>query len=241
MLPQHSTDVESLPLVSSAAPFVLLLLLQHLILNTTQLLIRAFKFDLDWNPSSWHFWWKGVKNRMIISFMCSVEGMILWTWSITITGKFHFRPSSSYKKSPWKLRGNYHECVWNRELHAAEIILHSFRPLSFPFFFCLWITFNLQSKQLWRGLWSFDGRQKEAVGEWVWGNEAAMSRNDLWAFPSCSLSPHRDTVSSNIALQKNSILTTHQVITVPFQEVGQRCLFNMLFRASQWYVSKFST
>lgn len=133
--------------------------------------------------------------------MCSVEGMILWTGSITITRKFHFRPSSSYKKSPWKLRGNYHECVCvcGTELHAPEIILHSLRPLSFPFFFCLWITFNLQSKQLWQGLWSFDGRQKEAVGEWVWGNEAAMSRNDLWAFPSCSFSPHTETQSVQIS------------------------------------------
>lgn len=57
---------------------VLLLLSQHLIHNTTLFLIRAFKFDLDLNPSRWRFGWKqgldvGLKNPMISSPICSLS------------------------------------------------------------------------------------------------------------------------------------------------------------------------
>lgn len=52
---------------------------------------------------------------------------------------------------------------------------------------------------------------------------------------------HCDVVSSNITFQKNSILTTHKVISVPFQEIESHCLFNILFQASRWYVSNIST
>lgn len=46
-----------------------------------------------------------------------------------------------------------------------------------------------------------------------------------------SLSLHRNAVCLNITFQKNPILSTYKVISVPFQEIGSRCLFNMVFQA----------
>lgn len=66
-------------------------------------------------------------------------------------------------------RCNYHKSMWNRApcigdyspLHPSlfpSIVFHSLLP-------CLWTTFNLQSKQLWQGLWSFDERQRLGESE----------------------------------------------------------------------------
>lgn len=83
------------------------------------------------------------------------------------------------------------------ELHVEEIIVPVY-PLSRSILLhslclCLWITFNLQCLQLWQGLWGFDERQREAGRKGFWGNEAAMSKNDLClaVFPSLfSVSSH---------------------------------------------------
>lgn len=97
-----------------------------------------------------------------------------------------------YGASESKLKEVIFIRVCGTELHAEEIIALSIppsplHPLSFSLSPCLWITFNLQSKQLWQGLWSFDERQREAGRKWVWGNEAAMSKNDLWTALSFTL------------------------------------------------------
>lgn len=125
--------------------------------------------------------------------MCSRKGFC--TWSIIITSQFYLHPPNTKKGTvwhKWKLaRGNYHKSVWNRApcrgddspLHPSlspSILSHSLSPY-------LWITFNLESKQLWQGLWHFDERQREAGRKCVWGNEAAMSRNDLWTSLSFTL------------------------------------------------------
>lgn len=126
---------------------------------------------------------------MIISLCAPRRGWFHELGSITITRKFHFFALPA----PIKRACESQEVIIIRacgtELRAPEIILYSLHPPFFPFFFCLCIAFNLRSKQLWQGLWSFDERQKEAAREWVWGNEAAMSRSDLWAFPFRPLLP----------------------------------------------------
>lgn len=128
------------------------------------------------------------------------QGMILCTWSTIITGRFHLHTLGTYKKKCMEPVESEQEVIiirvcgtrasWGGDyspLHpfapSFSVSLSLFYSLSNPPTRYLWITFNLQSKQLWQGLWSFDGRQREAGRKWVWGNEAAMSRNDLWTAP----------------------------------------------------------
>lgn len=77
------------------------------------------------------------------------------------------------------------------ERHAQEIIA---LPFPFPCSFFLppvcesLLTYNPNSFDRDYGVLMRD--RKEAGKEWVWGNEAAMSSNDLWAILFPSFSPH---------------------------------------------------
>lgn len=161
-----------------------------LIHSTALFLIRAFKFDHDLNPSNWHFWWKTRGSKIQRSALpCAGGGHDSLSSECCNYKQVPFAHSLHQKKNKlwieWKLaRRNYHTSVWSRASYRGDYSPLFILPHSPP---CLWITFNLQSKQLWQGLWSFDERQREAGRKWVWGNEAAMSRNDLWTAPSVTL------------------------------------------------------
>lgn len=221
---------------------VLLLIYQQLIYSHVQYLIRVFKFDFDLNPSSWYFWWKQPQksNDQLTSVLTG--GMILKLVPFALSTAKKKKKKRNVCK--WKLaRGNYHKSVWNRASCWGDYgPLHpSLSPppaviLSPPVCESL-LTYNPNS---------FDRdyrvliRDRETLGEtefWVMKQQCQGMIYE-WLLPSFSL--HRDAVGSNITFQKNSILTLHKVISVPFWEIVWHCLFNTLSQAFQWYVSNIS-
>lgn len=120
-------------------------------------------------------------------------------------------------------RGNYYKSVWNRASCRRDYgPLHpSLSPptsliLSPPVCESL-LTYNANSFDRDYGVLM---RDRERLGEtefWVMKQQCQGMIYE-WLFPSLSL--HRDAISSNITFQKNLILTTHKVISVPFPEIG---------------------
>lgn len=63
-------------------------------------------------------------------------------------------------------------------------------------------------------------RDRERLGETEFWVMKQQCQGMIYERLVPSLSLHRDAVTSNITFQKNSILTTHKVISVPFREIG---------------------
>lgn len=132
--------------------------------------------------------------------------------------------------APAKLtRGNYHKCVEPKP-HSEEIITFSIHPFAIslsPSFCESLLTCNPNSFDRDYGVLM---RDRERLGESEFGVMKQQCQGMIYERFSFL---HCDVVSSNITFQKNSILTTHKVISVPFQEIESHCLFNILFQASR--------
>lgn len=135
--------------------------------------------------------------------------------------------------APAKLaRGNYHKSVEPKP-HSEEIITFSIHP--FPSTLSQSLSPSFCESLLTCNPNSFDRdygvlmRDRERLGESEFGVMKQQCQGMIYERFSFL---HCDVVSSNITFQKNSILTTHKVISVPFQEIESHCLFNILFQVS---------
>ena len=109
-----------------------------LIHSTALFLIRAFKFDLDLNPSSWHFWWKTRGSKIQRSALpCAGGGHDSLSSECCNYKLVPFAHSLHQKKKEkkeiwieWKLaRRNYHTSVWSRASYRGDY--SPLRPSSF--------------------------------------------------------------------------------------------------------------